>query len=154
MGILVFCTCLWWCWKVTEFLGASRPLGCPPWGRLGREGRLGIVIQPVKPSAPPHGALAGPPGSEHQVETVMSCKPAAPVRQFTVCSTEAARRRTSCRSWIFVSSTCCMWSISCCLSWHRLCSSASLWLVKLSAVVLFNMENGKLVKSYIQFTQV
>lgn len=36
-----------------------------------------------------------------------------------------------------------MWSISCCLSWHRLCSSASLWLVKLSAVVLSQRETHK-----------
>lgn len=133
---IVFCTCLCWCWKGTGCSKASRPQGYPPWGCLGRAGKRGSVNQPARPSAQPHCVLTGPPGNTHiQKQCVKLCQLCV-----SVWLAEGVSRPTSCRSWILVSRTCCMWSISCCLSWHRLCSSASLWLVKLSAVVLSNRQ--------------
>lgn len=117
---------------MTDFWEASLHLGCPPSWCSRRGGRGGTVVQPARPSSPPRCVLAGLP----------ECKTHGNSRDFfTSCQLQhpdVVIGRTSCRSWILVSSTCCMWSISCCLSWQRLCSSASFWLVTLSAVVLLN----------------
>lgn len=61
---------------MTGFWEASHPLGCPPWGCLGRGGRRGTVIPPARPSARPRCVQAGPPGSTHHAEPVMICKSA------------------------------------------------------------------------------
>lgn len=129
----VFRTCLCWCWTATGGVAVSRPRGSPPWRRPVKRGRRGSGTRPARPSSQPRCELAGPPANPHGEASGILWR----WRKCTgVLMGTGGGRRTSCRSWILVSSTCCMWSISCCRSWHRLCSSASLLLVKLSAVVL------------------
>lgn len=84
-----FCTCLCWCWTGTGCSEASRPLGCPPWGCLGRGGRHGSAIQPARPSAQPRCELTGPPGETHTHKHCYKCEAPA------VCLTNWRCERTN-----------------------------------------------------------